>query len=248
MLEDLPKNVLSQISERMANPLSGSFVISWAAWNYKFIVILFSNNTVIDTFRLIEEISFPTIGSIATHGIAYPLITALAYLFLYPYPAKFVYKFTRERQRDIAVIRQQIEDETPLTRAESGEIRRLNRQLQDEHSKAMELQATHILDLKNELAARSSSSAPAPEPTEVEKEINITPDEFELLCGFRESEHILLVDIIDSSHWNRVKTEFTLGELVQKGYLKVRGGGSSAKYELTHHGRRVIVENGIISP
>lgn len=245
MLEDFPKNLLSQISERVANPLSGSFAISWAAWNYKFFVILFSSNTATTTFRLIDEISFPTIGAIVANGIIYPLLTALAYLFLYPYPAKLVYKFTRERQRDMAIIRQQIEDETPLTTAESREIRRQYRKLQEEHAKEMELQVTLTRDLKNELEARLVSSVPTSGLSENEKTAKPTQEELELLGEFSESGRTSLTEIIAASKKTRVATEYLLGELVQKGYLQVRGSGESAGYNLTHQGRKAIVENGM---
>lgn len=119
MLDDILHSIRSQVSERLSSPLIGAFAISWCLWNYRFLVILFSNNTVTETFKLIDSIAFPPTWSVFLNGVLYPLLSALSYIFLYPYPARVVYRFVRERQRDIAKIRQQIEDETPLTQAEA---------------------------------------------------------------------------------------------------------------------------------
>ena len=246
MLEDLKKNVVTQLSERMTSPLSGSFVISWALWNYKFLVILFSKNTVTATFKLIEELAFPTIWATLTNGILLPLLTALAYIFLYPYPSKLVYRFTRERQREISIIRQQIEDETPLTTAESRELRRLHRQLQEEHAKELEKQEALIRDLRLELAEKPKASPPTNQSVAPEDDSPpLKDEELAILSEFTNSSQSTLGELIDNSKRTRVATEFLLGELVQKGFIQVRGAGETARYKLTHQGRKALVERGM---
>lgn len=246
MLEELKKNVVTELSERMTSPLSGSFVISWALWNYKFLVILFSNNTTTGTFLLIDDIAFPTIWAILTNGILFPLLTALAYVFLYPYPSKFVYKFTRERQREISIIRQQIENETHLTMAESRDLRRQHRQLQEDHAKELEKQEALIRDLKLELAGKSQESAPANQTAVPEVESPpLDESELSILSTLANSSLGTPQELIKNSQRTRVATEFLLGELVQKGLIQVRGVGESARYRLTHEGRRALVDRGL---
>lgn len=246
MLEDLKKNVVTQLSERMTSPLSGSFVISWGLWNYKFLVILFSNNTVTGTFLLIKNIAFPTIWATLTNGILFPLLTALAYVFLYPYPSKFVYKFTRERQREISIIRQKIEDETPLTTVESRKLRRQHRQLQEDHAKELEKQEALVRDLKLELAGKSEESAPANQARVPEVESPpLGESELSILSTLANSNLGTPKELIENSQRTRVATEFLLGELAQKGFIQVRGVGESARYKLTHEGRRVLVDRGL---
>jgi len=115
MVDEILKSAKAQISERIASPLIGSFVISWCLWNYKFLVILFSSASVSQTFALIDKIAFPTFWALVLNGILLPILTAVAYIFAYPYPAKYVYEFTRRRQKEINEVRQRIEDETLLT-------------------------------------------------------------------------------------------------------------------------------------
>lgn len=54
MLEDLLKAAREQAADRLTSPLIGSFIVSWCLWNYRFLVILFFDATVSQTFRLIE--------------------------------------------------------------------------------------------------------------------------------------------------------------------------------------------------
>jgi hypothetical protein len=57
MVNEIVKSAKAQLSERIASPLIGSFVISWCLWNYKFLVILFSASAfmwpVRETFSLV---------------------------------------------------------------------------------------------------------------------------------------------------------------------------------------------------
>lgn len=124
MLDDFIRSVNSQINERFSSPLLGGFLISWCLWNYQFLVILFSENTVTETFFLIQSIAFPDRVAIFLSGFLYPLITTLIYVFIYPYPAKFVYRFTQQKQKEINEIRRQISNETMLTLEESRALRK----------------------------------------------------------------------------------------------------------------------------
>ena len=123
MLDDLLKSAKESILERIASPLLGSFSVAWCLWNYKFLVILFSEATVSQTFSLAEKYAFPDVSSVVIRGLLLPVLTAAAYVFVYPYPARFVYGFTQRRQVEINRLRQQIENETPLTLEDSRKLR-----------------------------------------------------------------------------------------------------------------------------
>lgn len=136
MLEGVGKSIGQFIDERLSSPLLGTFLISWAAWNYKFIVILLSSNSVLRTFELIETVAFPTGLDVALRGFAYPLLTTLLYIYVYPYPAKLVYSTWRRTQYDLTKIRQQYADETLLSIDESRELRAQMQAVKDELAQA----------------------------------------------------------------------------------------------------------------
>jgi septal ring factor EnvC (AmiA/AmiB activator) len=76
-----------------------------------------------------------------------PLISALVYIYAYPLPAAKVYRYVREKQRELKEIQTQIDDETPMTREESRELRsamrKLARELEDIEAERQKLVASH---------------------------------------------------------------------------------------------------------
>lgn len=52
-----------------------------------------------------------------------PLLTALAYIYIYPIPARFVYKHSGKQQRQLKAIKVEIEDEMPMTQEEHNRLR-----------------------------------------------------------------------------------------------------------------------------
>lgn len=158
MLDEVTKTIKAQLYERVSSPLISSFAISWAGWNYKFLLIAFSSLAIPERLALIEKVAFPTSHSIWLNGLAYPLLSALALIFVYPVPAKYIYEYSRRRQRELKEIQQKIDDETPLTREEAKEIRKES------------LRAT--LDLESELEKRRSENQRLKELIEsLEKEL-----------------------------------------------------------------------------
>jgi hypothetical protein len=125
------------VAERFSNPLVTSFVIAWSLWNYKFFVILFSNASIKETFRLITEIRFPDALAWFLNGFFWPLVFTAVYIFLLPYPSRVVYRFWKTSQKRTNDIKQQIENQALLTLEESRELRARERALQDKLSAAI---------------------------------------------------------------------------------------------------------------
>jgi hypothetical protein len=100
-IKDLWASALAYVNERTTNPLTSAFVVSWAIWNYKFFVLLFSDESPSTTFAAIDAM-YPRPDIYWAGGLAYPLATALVYVFLYPFLTERVVKFYRKRQVSIA--------------------------------------------------------------------------------------------------------------------------------------------------
>ena len=239
MVDKIFKSAKAQISERIASPLIGSFAISWCLWNYKFLVILFSSASVSQTFALIDTIAFPTTWSLVQNGVLLPAFTTVAYIFVYPYPAKYVFEFTRRRQKEINEVRQRIEDETLLTIEESRKIR----------AEALQTEKVHqeIVDRLNGEISRLQTE-PSPEHPTMNHYSNkaLTPTQLALLklregAGGKKDEDAL----IGSSKESKVMTEYDLGEmeklkLISRRYDQKRG---VYMYEFLHEGRRKFLES-----
>jgi hypothetical protein len=162
MIDDILKSTKEQLLERISSPIIGSFVIAWSLWNYKFFVILFSAASVTKTFDLINSIVFPTTGDLILRGAVLPALTAAAYIFLYPYPALFVFKYTKERQREQNAIRQQIENETLLTEEESRAVHAKVREVVSAHREEVDQLNKEIERLTADLKAANTPTPPQP--------------------------------------------------------------------------------------
>ncbi len=246
MVDEIVKSAKAQLSERIASPLIGSFAISWCLWNYKFIVILFSAASVSQTFALIDTIVFSTTWSLILNGALLPAATTFAYIFVYPYPAKFVYEFTRRRQKEINEVRQRIEDETLLTIEESRKIRAEVLQTEKAHQEIVDRLNGEISRLKLEMTNGQTEPPPAPPIKGDSSQRAVTPTQLALLkllekAGGKMNDDILM----KSSKESKVKTEFDLGELVKLELIKRRNDMRTGEitYEFLHEGRRTLLDS-----
>ena len=243
MLDELVKSVRMHLSERLTSPLLGAFVVSWIIWNFRFLLIVISAESVESKLRLIDHIAFPGIWPAILHGIVGPLVTALAWIFLYPYPAKRVYEFARRRQRDLLEIRRVIEGETPLTVEDTRKFRREFSVREQELNLEIDRKDQEIAKLQRllELAAQEKS---------VETP---TLDTFRLDADFVEMLGDLVSaggsakrdDLISWSKFDQIKAENLFGELVSKEFLEEVWNEKSGRREvtMTQRGRAAWLES-----
>jgi hypothetical protein len=246
MLDDIVKTARTHIHERLASPLIGSFVIAWSIWNYKFLVILFSAASVSQTFALINSIAFPDFSALFFKGFLFPALTTAAYIFVYPYPARFVYEFTQKRQKEMNETRRQIENETPLTIEESRKIRSELQRREGEHEQEMDRKDSEIERLKAEISSFRTSSQPPPEKSSSEKTHVLTPTQLAMLVLVESlNGEAPEKALITMSKEPKVKAEFDLGELVKLKLLRKKYDydGGNPRYEFTHDGRKYLVEH-----
>ena len=124
MIEDVTKSIESSLYDRVSSPLFGAFTLSWGVWNYKLLLTLLSSMNVQSKIEHIETVLYSDYQALILIGFIYPLITSVLFILIYPFPAKFIYQYWHSQQIQLKTIKQNIEDETPLTIEESREIRR----------------------------------------------------------------------------------------------------------------------------
>lgn len=121
--KDIWESLIAHVNERTTNPLTFSFIVSWLAWNYKFLIVLFSDLKAPEKLVLIE-LKYSEWNIAFQNGFLYPLITALIYVFLYPYVTDKVVRFYRSRQISLANSVRKIEQERFLTQEDANRLRR----------------------------------------------------------------------------------------------------------------------------
>ncbi|MCJ8317927.1 hypothetical protein [Idiomarina sp.] len=124
MLEDLSKSIRADLYERSSSPLLGAFLTSWLLWNWKVVLVIFSSMGVVEKISHIDAVIYSDFWLSLIFLIFGPLSTALLFLYLYPIPAKHVYRHFREQQKSLKEIKVEIEEETPLSKDEHNKLRR----------------------------------------------------------------------------------------------------------------------------
>lgn len=230
------------VSERFSSPLLSSFCIAWCLWNYKFIVILFSKNSVESTFNLIEKISFPNGMTIFLHGLLYPFLSAIAYIYLYPYPAKHIYVFRLKRQKEINQLKKKIHDETPLTVEESRILIKKYFELEQNNKKIINSLQSEISDLNEQI--KNSFKSQAEDKTNIIYD-RVDPTQLAILNliennGGSANQKL----IIKNSGQQKIKTEFDLGELLRKNLIRQNYDYNITDYvyTFTQPGRKTYLE------
>lgn len=257
MLDDLAKTVKAQLYERASSPLLGAFAISWAAWNYRFLLVLVSSMPTAEKFTYIDTNIFSSYQVIFLHGTFYPLLTTLSLIFIYPIPAKFVYEYWRTRQRELKEIQQRIDDETPLTREEARELRHETLNARLEFEQELERRSAEITRLKEtikELQPREKVDAdrtpkkPAKSMPLKTTETNSALDEnqVQMLQKIAESGvGILKQSLLSLSGEDKILAEYNLGELEAKGYASAGYSSELGGTALTatHPGRSYLINH-----
>lgn len=137
-MEDILKSIKAQLYERAISPLTGSFIIAWCLWNYKFVLVLFSGLSIPDKFEWIECELFDTWQEVWLLGLLYPLLSTAVYLFIYPFIAKPVFKFVRGKQIDMMNDKKRIDGGALLTEKQSQALYSKIDQLEEDQQKIID--------------------------------------------------------------------------------------------------------------
>lgn len=152
-LKDIWASLVSGVQERTTNPLSFSFLGSWCIWNYKFLVILFGDGTAAQRLNAIEGMYPHTASTLGGGALLYPLLTALAYVFLYPFVSAMAIKFYREKQVEIANSIKGLEEKKLLTVEEATKLTRRHEAQRKKWEESEIAFETQLSEIREALAA-----------------------------------------------------------------------------------------------
>ena len=261
MIKDVSKSIKASMYERAISPLFGAFLISWVLWNYKTVLVLFSSMKVKEKIVYIESNLYSVNWSLTLYGAIYPLISAILFIIFYPFPAKWVYEYSTNKQKELKAIKQRIEDDTPLTLEESRVIRRELLRVESDYGEEIAKKNNDvdrykdiILALENEIKEASLSSRKSKEPSGRIEKFNHSDslnDELKQMLAdiARAGGWVHEDNFLSESAFGTVKAEYFLEELESKGYVNRSYDGERACMAamLTTKGKRFAVEEGIVS-
>jgi hypothetical protein len=234
-------SVKTAVLERSVSPLFGSFLLSWCAWNYRFILTIFSDLKLNEKLNFIDSVLFPNTSAYIYHGLLYPLATTAFIIFIYPFPAKWTFQYWRTRQKELRIIRQKIDDETPLTLEESRELRKQMLQQKIEHGDEIKRKDQEIEEL------RKSQQSPILPATLMEHQPRFNlPDEcVALLSAIAKNDGRLAEnDAFSKIKKPKVAVQSFIDILTQKNLINRNYNRDNGYYffELTQVGRAAVME------
>lgn len=122
MIKDLWNAIRLYIEDRLSSPLLTGFVFAWSIINYRFFLILVSNERFIEKIALIEQYVFPSTDAKLWKGFLYPLAAALTYVLIYPFIDRLIFTAWRWHQHKLIQIRQRIDEERPLSERDRTQL------------------------------------------------------------------------------------------------------------------------------
>jgi hypothetical protein len=249
-MDELIDSIKQTIGERLSSPLLSSFIFSWCLWNWKFLVILFSDADVSVTFALIDKYSFPERYDYYLHGLLYPLGSAGLFVFGYPYIEIIVYGFRLQRQKIADDLKKRIAGKELLdideSKAVSDRALALNEKLNIELAKwkatvqNLTIERDKALDQYLSIVSKTDNQD--------------TINNIDKLAGQLSNSQFKLLETIgayggECSYYQLIKNEpeskisidYEIEELRVLNLLAIHGTDSNKKITLTHDGRGVIL-------
>lgn len=252
MFNDLSKSIKAQLYERVSSPLLASFSLSWAVWNYRFILVIVSSMSPNEKIAYIDSHIFQSSQDVFLRGTLYPLITALCLIFVYPIPARYVYQYWRKKQKELKEVQQQIDDETPLTKEEARQIRREALTASLEYDRAIQSQSAEIARLKELVETLQAPNSSAPENRsdsdnkDVPSSVSVVLDDsqIKMLEKIAKAHSGVLHRQLIASANDNVLAEYNLGELINGEYVLRKYDRNDEDYRITatHKGRAIVVK------
>lgn len=244
MWDEIAKSVRASLYERTTSPLFGAYTVAWCIWNYKFLLTLLSELPIREKLDVLHMTFFPTAESYA-YAFAVPFIGTLVFIFLYPYPARYVYEFWRKQQKLLKEVRQKIDDEMPVTKEEAKELRRSLQRLEDEYQREINNRSAEIQRLREQLhdlqepMTKKAVTYAVPKQTprlSTPKEFTPTATQLELLKQIAETgvNGLSRSAILNGTKQSVTMTDFDIGELQGSGLTHITDSGAGgAVYGVT---------------
>ncbi|MCX6899760.1 MAG: hypothetical protein NT105_13810 [Verrucomicrobia bacterium] len=152
-MKNLLESIRVHIYDRLSSPLFGAFCIAWLAWNHQYLLILCSDEHIVDRLELSRTAIFPDGWSIARRGFIYPFLSGAVFILVYPHVSRLFYGYWLRRQLETKQTRDKIENATLLTLEESRKLRVSMAQAQskydEEISRLVETNKALRLEIEN---------------------------------------------------------------------------------------------------
>lgn len=261
-MEEIIKSIKAFLYDRASSPLIGALIVSWSFWNYKMFFILFSDENIEDKFLLINTlfdknnpieilgITLPFSLSMLCNGAIYPIILTIFYIYIYPFLAEPVYKFSLHAQLKLINLKKENEGKKLLTTEESNQMQLEFLNLQDKYEEETEKLRTKISSLQALLNAQEKIPSldnykklvNEKNPSNESSDEKLNEAEAKILKLFmnRGDSQFGKKEILSKIKKHSDIVEVALESLVNEQFLYEDAYGA---YSITNKGKKYLIEN-----
>ncbi|MFT3955643.1 MAG: hypothetical protein QM722_15030 [Piscinibacter sp.] len=130
MFADVINSIKATLYDRTSSPLFGAFALSWAGWNFRLLLVFFSEGNYAEKLIYVTGILYRDELAYFLSFLLYPLATAVIVIYAYPIPARKVYEYTARQQKKLRELRQAIEGDELISVEEARNLRQSHIELQ----------------------------------------------------------------------------------------------------------------------
>jgi hypothetical protein len=227
-------SIKAYLYDRAVSPFFGAFVFSWISWNYKFLMIVFSDINVHEKINYISNNIYPYFNEWLRVGVVLPFISAMAFVFLYPVIAIPTFLYARKAQKILHDLKQKIDGEKLLSKNESRELKKILFSHQIQFQEEIDKKDNEIELLKKMLALHNLNISE-------DKDIQLSEAQLFMLRYIVTNAPVLEEQILGLYASNKdVHAIFDLTQLKQFGFVIVKKGS------LKNHALLEPTDNGLL--
>lgn len=151
-MKDIVNSFKAHMYERTSSPLLGAFIFYWIIFNYKFLIVLFSDLKPIEKFNEISSNVYPTELEQYGYGIIFPIIITLVYILIFPIISNRIHKIWIKHQNQL----KEISNGKVLTKKEFGELQQKFTELELSFDDKFHKKDSEILKLKSSIEKKDT--------------------------------------------------------------------------------------------
>lgn len=148
-LDEITKSLLHTARERLTSPFTGALILSWIAWNYKAVLVLFSSKSVEDKIIYWEFLIYRNDSEAATMLLWGPLLTAFLIVTVYPIGSLMMYGVWAFWQKQFRKVQLYLDKDRLVSRAELRDWQRETYEQMTRYARDIEQKDALIQGLRN---------------------------------------------------------------------------------------------------
>lgn len=218
MFDEISKSIKATLYERVSSPLTGSFIISWIITNWKTVLAIFSSLPIESKIEFIQNL-YSEWWYYPVYGLILPLLTAILFILIYPYPTKWLYKYWHKNKIELRNEKIKLDSAQILDEFQSRELHEKINAQQDAFDEVINSKNEKISSLENEL-----NGLKQPEHEEL---IYIPPSKIDMsdelsnilkiiFEGHNNNDHFMFSDIQERSGLMKTKLDHLINQLLSK--------------------------------